>query len=106
MNLIAKRMPGPVDPPAFRLMFSERPGERPIGERTISGTDGLRQFLVEKLEIARPAANRIAAELESRLGTTTFYENLGIDAAEIKALLKQLEREDRGPQVASEKATE
>lgn len=105
MNVIFKRMPGPNDPPIFRLMFVERNGsERPLADHRIEGGEALRHFLIKRLEVESRVATRVAAELEATLGASSYIENLPMTNDELHGLFKAMAAEKKEQERAAEEA--
>jgi hypothetical protein len=91
MRLNTKRLPGSWarEGSRFRLMFHPNEnGARPIGEKYTTGVDPTRDFLQNKIGLTDVEATRHIAEAESSVAGTAFLENLPIEEAECKALLR------------------
>jgi len=91
MRLNTKRLPGSWarEGTRFRLMFhTNQNGARPIGEKYTSGVEPTRDFLENKIGLTPDEATRHIAEAESSVSGTAFLENLPIEEAECKALLR------------------
>jgi len=71
------------------MFHTNENGARPIGEKYTSGIEPTRDFLESKFGLTPEEASRHIAEAESSVAGTAFLENLPIDEAECKALLRQ-----------------
>ena len=106
MRLNTKRLPGSWarEGTRFRLMFhTNENGARPIGENT-AGIEPTRDFLENKIGLTPEEASRHIAEAESSVAGTAFLENLPIDEAECKALLRQEAQAERQAQREAQSA--
>jgi len=96
MYATIKAMPGlERRVPEYRILFSAQPGERPIDTRVL-GLEQLRDFLADKLEQPTATVDRVISELEaSHHGPTSCIRNLPFDVAELRAIARELQAEQR-----------
>src|SRR5438046_149033 len=81
--------------PEYRLLFHKAAGERPIEFPRIHGSDELAEFLTDELEQPSATVDRVMKELEATHGATSCIRSLPFDIAELKAISRQLEAEQR-----------